>query len=214
MGNIPHETARARVRRLTLARLALTCVVAFAAVACHSVSPVDIAPLDHAGMSYEAIQQVKALHVTPLEVASLVQARQGGVSDATCVTLLQISRGRNQAFDAGSTAAGMVQAGMSEQTIVELAKLNQLGLVAGELQAMRLASFPDDIILEVAQRRAADQPVLAGASLAELKNAGLREATLLELARRGVPDSQAAAIAASRKHGATDADILRQFPGS
>jgi hypothetical protein len=165
-------------------------------------------------MSYDAIQQAKALYVTAPEVASLAQARSGGLSDIDCITLLQILRGRKQAFDIGGTIAGLARAGMSDQTIVELAKLNQLGLAAGELQAMRLAGFPDDIILEVAQRRSAGQPVLAGASLADLKNVGLREATLLELAHRGVPDSQLASILAFRKHGANDADILRQFPGS
>jgi hypothetical protein len=196
------------------ARVALACVLACALGACHGMTPVDTAPLDRAGMSYDAIQQAKAVHVTPAEVASLAQARQGGLSDATCINLLQISRGRGQAFAAGDTAAGLAKAGLSEETIVELAKLNELGLGAGELQAMRLAGLSDEIILEVARRHAAGQAVLAGASLAELKNAGVREATLLDLARRGVPDSQAAAIVAARRHGSTDDDLLRRFPGS
>jgi hypothetical protein len=201
-------------QRLNFVRLALTCALACSLAACHSMSPVDTAPLDHAGMNYDAIQQAKALRITPPEVASLARARQSGLSDATCVTLLQIFRGRGQSFDAGDTVAGMAQAGLSEETILELARLNQLGFGAGELQAMRLAGLSDEIILEVARRRSASQPVLAGASLANLKNAGLRETTLFELARRGVPDSQASAIASSRKHGATDADILHRFPGS
>jgi hypothetical protein len=56
--------------------------------------------------------------------------------------------------------------------------------------------------------------VLAGASLAGLKNVGVRESTLLELARRGIPDSQANAIIAFRRHGASDAEILSHFTGS
>ena len=76
---------------------------------------------------------------------------------------------------------------------------------------MRLAGLSDAILLEVARHRAANQPVLAGASLANLKNAGVRELTLLELVRRGVPDSQAAAIIAFRRHGATDAQIISHF---
>ena len=202
------------VRTPRSARFAMACVVVFVLCACHSMSPVDTAPLDHVGMTYDAIQQAKALHVSAAEVASLAQARQGGLTDATCISLLQISRGRNEAFTAGGTAAGMAKAGLSEETIVELGKLNQLGFGAGELQAMRLAGLSDEIIMEVARRHAAGQPVLAGASLAQLKNAGVRGTTLLELAQRGVPDSQAAAIVSSRRHGATDEDILRRFPGS
>jgi hypothetical protein len=214
MGHIRQESVIETTRRFNLAHLGLACALACTLSACHSTSPVDTAPLDHAGMSYDAIQQAKALRVTPPEIASLARARQSGLSDVTCVTLLQIFRARGQSFSEGDTAAGMLQAGLSEETIVELARLNQLGFGAGELQAMRLAGLSDEIILEVARRRSASQPVLAGASLADLKNAGLREATLLELARRGVPDSQASMIASSRKHGATDADILRRFPGS
>jgi hypothetical protein len=92
--------------------------------------------------------------------------------------------------------------------------MNQLGLSAGELQAMRLAGLSDEIVLEVARHRAGGAPVLSGASLAGMKNVGVRNSTLLELARRGVPDSQAKAILASRRHGASDAELLRRFSGS
>jgi hypothetical protein len=102
---------------------------------------------------------------------------------------------------------------MSEDTILELARLNQVGLSAGEFQAMRLAGLSDAIVLEVARHRAANQPVLSGASLAGLKNVGVRESTLLELARRGVPDSQASSIAVFRRRGASDSEILRRFTG-
>jgi uncharacterized membrane-anchored protein len=97
---------------------------------------------------------------------------------------------------------------------LNLARLNQLGLGAGELQAMRLAGLSDDILLAVAQHHAAGQQVLSGASLAGLRNLGMRSDTLLQLAQRGVPESQAATIMSLRRHGAKDSEILRQFAGS
>jgi hypothetical protein len=178
---------------------------------CHSIPPLDTKPLDTAGMNYDAIQQLKALNITAPEVAQLATARQAGFSDASCVAALRIYRGRSQAFDAGDEIASLIRAQIGEDTILELARMNQLGLGAGELEAMRLAGLSDAILLEVARHRAAGQPVLAGASLANLKNAGVRELTLLELVRRGVPDSQAAAIIAFRRHGATDAQIISHF---
>jgi hypothetical protein len=108
----------------------------------------------------------------------------------------------------------MIQAGMSEGTTMQLAKMNQLGLSAGELQAMRLAGLSDAIVIEVARHRAGGAPVLSGASLAGMKNVGVRNSTLLEFARRGIPDSQASAILTSRRHGASDAELLRRFSGS
>jgi hypothetical protein len=189
-------------------------IAALAFLGCHNIPPVDTAPLDGAGMSYDAIEQLKSLHVTAPEVAEIVKAKHGGFSDAACVQVLQIFRGRKQALDAGDAIAGLVQAGMSENAIVQLAQINQLGISAGEWQAMRLADLSDEIILEVARHHAAGQPVLAGASLATLKNAGMREATLLELVRESVPDSQTSAILALRRHGANDREILRHFAGS
>jgi hypothetical protein len=209
---IGRRPGRAALRRACLIRIAL--LAALALTACRRILPVDTAPLDHAGMAYDAIEQLKALDVTAPEIAEVARARMGGLSERGCVEAVRIFHDRRQAFNAGDAVAGLVRVGMDEATILELARLNQLEFGAGELQAMRLAGLSDAIILEVARHRAAGQPVLAGASLARLRNAGVREATLLELARRGVPDSMSGAIIAFRRHGASDADILRQFPGS
>jgi hypothetical protein len=178
---------------------------------CRSIPPLDTKPLDTAGMNYDAIQQLKTLNITAPEVAQLATARQAGFSDASCVAALEIYRGRKQEFDAGDQIASLIRAQVGEDTILELARLNQLGLDAGDLVAMRLAGLSDAILIEVARHRSAGQPVLAGASLANLKNAGVRELTVLELVRRGVPDSEAAEILAFRRHGATDAQILSHF---
>jgi hypothetical protein len=110
--------------------------------------------------------------------------------------------------------AGLEKAGAREATILELARMDQLGLGAGELQAMRLAGLSDAIILETAKHQAAGTPSLSGLSLGKLKNAGLRESTLLELEQRGIPDSAADQILAMRRHRATDKEILRKFAGT
>ena len=117
-------------------------------------------------------------------------------------------------FDAGDSISGLLQSGLDESIVLDLAKMNQLGIDAGEFQAMKLANLSDEIILEVARRRADGKPVLSGASLAEMKNAGMRQATLLELARRGVPDSEAHAILTYRRRGVGDAQILSHFARS
>jgi len=196
-----------------LARLSVL-AVALAFLGCHSVPPLDTSPLDSAGMNYDTVNQLKALGVTAPEVAQIATARRGGFPDDACLQVVRIYHSRNTKFDAGDAIAGLLQAGMGESTIVQLAQLNQLGLTAGELQAMRLAGLSDEIILEVAQHHAANQPVLSGFSLATLQNAGMRESTLLDLVRHSIPDSQTNAILALRRHGANDKEILRHFAGS
>jgi len=181
---------------------------------CHQQPLIDTSPLDSASMSYDAIQQLKALNPTQAEVTELAKARQGGLLDPLCVEVLQSFHARRQAFDAGSAAAGLIGAGMQPTTVVELAKLNQLGLGSGELEAMRLAGISDETILEIARHHAEGKPALSGASLAGMKNAGVRDTTLLELARRSISDSQVSEIIALRRRGINDAKILRHFTGS
>lgn len=205
--------------RLLCRRFGFSCtllIVAFALLSagCHQITPLDTKPLDNAGMSYDAIQQLKSLKITPSEVAEIANARQGGLSEAGCVQAVQIYHGRGEPFHAGDAMAHLLQVGMSEDTILDLAKMNQMGLGAGELLAMRLAGFSDTMVLEVARRHAEGKPVLSGAALAGLKNAGLRESTLLEFVRRGLTDPQADTIVSLRRHGVSEAEILRRFHGS
>lgn len=181
---------------------------------CHHHLFVDTTPLDSSGMSYDTIQQLKSLDVSTQEAAEIAKARQGGLPDAACVELLRAYRVRSQEFSAGGTVGGLLQAGIQPGTVIELARLNQLGPESGELQAIRLAGMPDEILLEVARHHAKGKPVLSGASLASMKNAGLSNTALLELARRGIPDSETNNVVALRRHGMNEAEILRHFSGS
>jgi hypothetical protein len=186
---------------------------ALAAAGCKHVEPLDTKPLDVAGMDYGAIKQLVALKITPGEITQMARVRGAGFSDSSCLELYHLYHDRGRAFEAGDAVAGLEQVHVSEPTILDLARLDQLGLNAGEYETMRLAGLSEQIILEVARHRAAGKPVLSGPSLASLKNTGLRDATLLELARHGVPDSEVSSIVAARRHGAKDAEILRRYPG-
>jgi hypothetical protein len=208
------QTGRWRAPDGLLGPLLLAALCVWVCAGCHRVQPVDLQPLDIAGMSYDAVSQLKSMQISTAEVPQIAEARQSGFSDADCVQMIQIYRSRKQPFDAGDAISGLRGAGVNDGLILNLARLNQLGLGAGELEAMRLAGLSDDILLAVAQHHAAGQPVLSGASLASMKNLGMKSGTLLQLAERGVPDSQAVEIMSLRRRGAKDADILRQFPGS
>jgi hypothetical protein len=217
MGNFQPRQWEQRLSRFAPRRnSAVLCLLVglASAAGCHHVQPVDTKLLDGAGMSYDAVHELQSQEITTPEVASVATARQSGFPDADCIEVFKIYRSHNQPFDAGDAIAGLVRAGVSDDTVRELARLNQLGLGVGELQAIKLAGLSDEIIVEVARHHSEGTPVLAGASLAALRNAGLRESTLLELTKRGVPDSQSANIVAVRKHGATDAEILSRFTGA
>ena len=181
---------------------------------CKYIQPLNTKPLDAAGLNYDSIKKLETLKVTPEEIPEIAKIRSAGFSDDSSVSIVEIYHQRGKPFTAGESVAGLVQASMGENAILELARMDQLGINVGELQAMRLAGLSDEIILETAKHEAAGTPSLSGPSLAKLKNAGLRDSTLLELERRGIPDSATDEILAMRRHGATDAEILRRFAGT
>jgi hypothetical protein len=201
-------------RRPRCRAVALAAALALSCVGCSRMKPVDTSPLDMSGMNYNAIQQLNKLNITTAEVGEIAKARQAGFSDDDCVAILQLYRGRTHPFDAGDAVAGLAQVGMPDADILALARMNQLGLGWGELQAMKLAGMSDAIVMEEARQHADGKSVLSGASLARLKNAGMRESALFQLVHRGVPDSQASAILRYRRRGASEAQILRHFAGS
>jgi len=178
---------------------------------CQRIHRTDTRPLEDVGMAYRSIERLRELGITDAEVAELVKVKQAGALEETCVELVRITRERHQLFTTGDAVAGLRRAGMSDETILELARLDQLGLWAGEAQAIRLAGISDGVILELARHRAQDHPALSGASLAELKNVGMSDHALLELARSGVTDDDVSTIVALRRRRWSDSDILRRY---
>jgi len=206
------HSARRVPFRLPLAAAALAVVAAFAVVACQRLEYVSMKPLEEAGFHYSSIQQLEPLDLNKAEVAELVKAVKGGVGEATCILLIHVSRGQKTRFAEGDAAAALHAARIADPTIVELAQLRQLGAWSGEAAAIRLTGTSDQVILAVAKQRAAGQPVPSGASLAKMKDAGVSEATIIELIGRGISDSDAAGVEWRKKRGWKDEQILHDYP--
>lgn len=210
-GGRPRKRDLSHLRQVASAIIAA--VLTLVLSGCRHKSSASTQLLDRSGMDFSSVQQIRELNVNTAEVSEILKMHDAGFPDQSCVQAVKIAHTHGQVFRADDII-GMRQAGMSEQMVFELAGMSDFGRDAGELEAMHLAGLSDAIVMEVARHRAEGKPVLSGASLADLKNAGVRGATLLELARRGVPDSEGKALLASRRHGASDAQLLHHFTGS
>lgn len=200
----PSIMARCRVVLVVCLALAMLAVPG-----CKRLRSTDTRPLDKAGMWFRSIDELRGLGITDAEVAELAKAREAGISDAGCIELVRTARERKQPFASGDAIVNLRRVGVSESTILELARLDQLGLWVGEAQAIRLAGLSDMALLAVARRRAAGQPVLSGPSIARLKNAELSEAKILDLIARGTTDAQAEAMLAARQRAASSSGFVR-----
>jgi hypothetical protein len=191
--------------RLSLARR-LPCGLLFSSIllvsACKPAQKPDTSQADQMAMWLDSVPQLKTLNISNAEVAELNKAHEAGLTDPSSVVLIQLARDRKQPFGDGQPVADLLNAGSSEATVLQLARMNQLGALAGEARAMRLAGLSDKIILAVAHRRSQSLPVLSGAKLGELKNTGVSDATILDMVQKGTSDATATAFIAQRERAA------------
>jgi hypothetical protein len=169
---------------------------------CKSGQKADADQADQMAMWLNSVPQLKTLDVSNAEIGELTIAHQAGLTDPSTVVLIKLARDHKQPFTDGHSIANLLNAGASEQTVLELARLNQLGIWAGEAQALRLAGLSDKIILAVAERRSKGLPVLSGGKLGELKNSGASDATILEMVQRGASEKIASEYIAQRNAAA------------
>ena len=169
---------------------------------CKPAPKADTEQADQMAMWLDSVPQLKSLSVSNAEIEELNKAHQAGLTDPSTVVLIQLARSRQQPFTDGQSIADLMNANVSEQTVLELARLNALGPWAGEAQAMRLVGLSDKVILAVARRRSKGLSVLSGEKLGELKNAGASDALILEMVERGDSEKTADAYIAQRNRAA------------
>jgi hypothetical protein len=181
--------------------------------ACKRAQQTDTAPLDQAGMWFNSVGELRTLKVTNAEIGELAKARQAGLSDLSCVNLIKLARSRQRLFGEGQSIAELLSAGSSEQTVLELAHLNQLELWAGQARALRLAGLSDEVILAVAERRSRNLPVLSEKMVGQLRNAGVSDAAIQDMVETGVTEEQASYYIAQRQRAAGGHGFVYQGRG-
>ena len=154
----------------------------------------DTKPLDEAGVGFSAIKDLEQLEINEDEVTQIVKARAAGMSDRNCLELLKLARSRGGQFAEGYAVFNLRAAGMSEEGVMELGRLNHLGIWAGEAHALLLAGFHEPTVLELARRRAKGLPTMSSPSLAKLRNEGYSEDRIVQAIRYGVTDEQVSRV--------------------
>jgi len=178
------------------------------------MKPLDTRPLEAAGMNYTTVMQLRdEVKITQEEVAEISAVRASGVSDQSCVELTRMAHSRGGPFTWGDAVTRLARVDISEPTILEFARTGLLERGVGEVELMRMAGLSEETVLVMTRRRDQRLPVMSGSSMAELRNAGMGEAAVRELARRGVNDNEAKIAFSMRRHRVPDAEILRRIPG-
>jgi len=202
------RTAAYRIRRIS-APLVLAGSL-FLLAGCSNVHRANMSPLDAAGMHPESLEQLQKYQVNADEVQQILIVGRAGMSEPGCVELVGMARSRHRAFMEGDAIAELLGSGIKENAVMQIVQLDQLNPFAGEAAAMRLAGLSEDVILDVARRRAKGQTVLAGARLAELKDAGYSNAQLVAMVDKGMTDKQADEAVARHDYAVGGHSFVRQ----
>lgn len=197
-----------RLRRVSPAFVAAASF--FLLASCNRIRQTNMTPLDSAGMHPDSIEQLQKYKVNDDEIQQVLITGRAGMSEKGCVELISLARARHAVFAEGDAVAGLLGAGMKESSVMELVGLNQLMQFAGEAEAMRLAGISDDVIVDAAHHRAKGDAVLAGARLAELRDAGFSNAQLIAALDRGMSDKQADEVITRHNYALGGHNFVRQ----
>jgi hypothetical protein len=181
---------------------------------CRKTQKPDEDPLYQAGMWSDTIQKLHSLDVGDTEITEVLKAHQAGFPDDDCVEVVRLARGRKKMFSDGDAIAGLLHVGVSETNVLALARLDQLGVWAADLQGIRLAGYSDQVVMAVARHRAAGLATVSGVSLVELKNTGVSEQQVLAQIDRGLSDEQAGQMIAEHQHAEMPRGFVRKASSS
>ena len=106
--NLPLWRARVRTvpANLLLLAVIMACNLALSSGCGHNVLA-DYRPLVNAGMSSASIEQLKKLDTSDSEMVQLVSAKQAGITDYTCVTLVSTARQHQHPFTSAEAVASL-----------------------------------------------------------------------------------------------------------
>jgi hypothetical protein len=173
----------------------------------------DYRPLDQAGMWSSSVEDLKKLNPSDDEVAQLVKLKQTGVTDDTCVTLVNDARQHEHPFASADSAINLARAGYSEPVILEIAKTDQLDIISGDAVMLKLVGLSDSAVDMILHRRLKGQRTMSSAEIGRLKNTGLTEKQIIERINSGMTDAaadkEAAFREATRNHSGTGFQRVR-----
>jgi hypothetical protein len=151
----------------------------------------DYRPLVQVGMSSASIEQLKKLDVSDAETLQLVSAKQAGITDETCIALVDAAHQHRRAFTSADAVNSLARAGFGEPQILDIAHVDKLDTMSGDAVTLRLIGLSDSTVQILLQRHLQDQPTLSSGEIARLKNTDLTESQILERINRGMTDEQA-----------------------
>ncbi len=163
------------------------------------------------GYSEEQAAELSKLKLTDEEIASLGEARKGGVDQAAAVGMVKSMHDRNQKFDLGAELPFLVGQGMAPTALSELVEIEAVPRWTDDIRAMKNAGLSDVTIVEIAKIRFGEKKeTLSGGEYARLKEVGMSDSGILAFVRGGGTYEQLQTISLAMRLGKSEQEALKE----
>ena len=174
---------------------------------CQRKAQIDYTGLDNAGMWSSSLDELKKLHASDMEIAQLTKLKHARASDELCLSLLKAARAHHHDFSSADSAINLSGAGYADAEILEMARTDQIDILAGEAVTLKLIGLSNETARAIMHRRIQGLPTPTSAQIGRMKNTGMSEKQILEFVEQGYSDQMVEAFItqreASRNHANT-----------
>ncbi len=138
------------------------------------------------GVSEAAAAELSTMDLTPDEIQSIGEAKQGGLDDASIVQMVKSVHKRDLKFDLGFTVQILAAQGVGATVMTQLVDLGAIPAWSDDIRALKEKNVGDVTILELAKLRFQQKKsLLSGGEYSGLKTFGLSDAGLLTFVQKG-----------------------------
>jgi len=178
--------------------LMLGACLAFVA-GCAKKPQTDYSGLDQSGMWSSSLDELKKLHGSDMEIAQLTKLKQTGASDELCLSLLRAARAHHHDFSSAESAMNLSRAGYSDSEILEMARTDQIDILAGEAITLKLIGLTNPTVQSIMHRRIQGLPTATSEQIGRMKNTAMTEKQILEFVNQGYSNQQIETFIAQRE---------------
>jgi len=199
------------MKKLIYRKLGAIALVATLVISgCDSSDPEVKERATQSGFSEQASAELAKMELTQDEMASIVEAKKGGLDDAAILEMVKSLHKRDLKFDIGFALQLLKQQGMGATAMTQLVDLGAIPRWADDIRALKDANVADVTIVEMAKAGFQEKKeLLSGGEYAQLKSVGLSDAGLLTFVQKKGTAQQAQKLSQELALGKPEQEALK-----